>query len=385
MSYDLGSYYQLNKRMSFALVAKDITSPDTGLASESQLPTTTTLGLCYREEGILVPFEVQNKGADTTYSAGFERWLFSNSLGLRAGLQEGSGSLSEVSCGMSYSYNNVIRFDYGFSMPLEGISGTDGSHRLSLVVSIGKPKAEKFDLTKQPKDYQDAVMAFERGEYLTAYDLFETIIKSLESGRELKDHSASYVKEIIARMQGKVKENLAASQVAYAKGLLAYSQPDYEVALIQLEIFAGIIPDNTEVNYYIELLKKMLGKPGAKPPEKPAEGSGGKGEGEEFPGLNDKNDDPLLSSMTKEEYASYKLRASLEDFKQGHYESSLKDCLAVIRTDPARELGYVRLGSAYYALGMQQYAAKAWHKALQLNPNNADLKEFMAEKNIPVK
>ena len=388
MSYDIGSYYQLNKRMSLAFVAKDITSPDTGLASESQLPMTATLGMCYKEEDILIPFEVQSKGGDVTYSAGFERWMFSEALALRAGLQEGSGSLSEVSCGMSYSYNSIIRFDYGFSMPLDGISGTNGSHRLSLVVSIGKPRGDVFELTKQPKDYQDAVMAFEHGQYLTAYDLFETIIKSLESSRQLKEHSEVYIKEIISRMQAKVKENLAASQVAYAKGLLAYSQPDYEGALTQLEAFAGIIADNTEVNYYIELLKKMLGKQNKPVEEKKAQGEQ-QGQGpqrpDEYPGLEGQGSDPMMANMGREDYISFKLRASLMDFKQGHYDLSVRDCLYVLRQDPNNELAHVRLGSAYYALGMQQYAVKVWQKALQLNPYNADLKEFMQEKNVPIK
>jgi len=54
--------------------------------------------------------------------------------------------------------------------------------------------------------------------------------------------------------------------VAYGKGLLAYSQPDYEAALTQLELYTGIIADNAEVNYYVELLKKMLGRQTTKAP-----------------------------------------------------------------------------------------------------------------------
>ncbi len=391
MSYDLGSYYQYSKRLALALVAKDITSPDTGLAAANPLPMTTTLGLCYQDEGLLIPLEIQTRSDAITYAAGFERWLFSDQLALRAGLQEGSGNLSVVSCGVSYSYNNIIRFDYGFSMPLSGITNTSGSHRLSLVVSIGKPKTNTFELAKQPRDYIDAVTAFDKGQYFTAYDMFETLIKSLETSRQLKDHAIAYVKEILSRMQANIKANAAPSEVAYAKGLMAYSVPDYEDALNELQVFAGIIPGNTEVNYYIELLKKMLGKGSAKPQENQSgENGGGKGgkgsdQKDEFPGLDDKAPDPMLSNMSRDEYINYKLRNAVTDFNQGYYDLSAKDCLYALRADPNKDLSYVRLGSAYYAMGMRQYAVKAWQKALQLNPGNADLREFMQEKNIPVK
>jgi len=45
----------------------------------------------------------------------------------------------------------------------------------------------------------------------------------------------------------------------------------------------------------------------------------------------------------------------------------------------ASELGYIRLGSAYYAMGFEKYALKAWEKALKINPSNADLIEFMGK------
>jgi tetratricopeptide (TPR) repeat protein len=223
--------------------------------------------------------------------------------------------------------------------------------------------------------------------------MFETIIKSLENSRPLKEHGMLYVKEILSRMQGNIKANAVPTEVAYGKGLLAYSQADYEGALNELEVFAGMIPGNTEVNYYIELLKKMLGKQPAKPQEKPSSGgasdktggNGDNGQKDEFPGLEDKAADQLLSSMSKEEYINYKLRGAVTDFNQARYDVSVKDCLYVLRVDPNRELGYVRLGSAYYALGLRDYAIKSWQKALQLNPNNADLREFMNEKNMPVK
>jgi hypothetical protein len=378
MSYDIGSFYQMNKRISFALVLKDITSPDTGLSSVSKLPLTTTAGACYREDGVVVPFEIQARENSLVYSAGFERWLFSDSLALRAGLQEGSGSLSEVSCGMSYSYNSIIRFDYGFSMPLGAITNTSGSHRLSLVVSIGKPRVDVFDLAKQPRDYQDAVIAFDKGQYYTAYDLFQTMVKSLETSRQVKERSTTYIKEILARMETKVKDNVSPTEVAYAKGLQAYSQPDYNAALTQLEAFAAIIPGNTEVNYYIELLKKMLGKQGTADTGKKDQPQ------DEFPGLEGQENEPLMASMGKEDYVAFKLRAAVVDFSQGRYDTSVKDCLYALRADPKSEMAHVRLGSAYYAMGLGKYATKAWQKALLLNPNNKDLKEFMQKKGVPL-
>jgi tetratricopeptide (TPR) repeat protein len=187
----------------------------------------------------------------------------------------------------------------------------------------------------------------------------------------------SYIKEILSSMENKIKDNASLQEVSYGKGLIAYSQPDYETALTELKVFAGVIPDNTEVNYYIELLQKMLGKQ-----NKPENANK---KPDEFPGLDNSEPDPLLSTMSHEEYIDFKLHAAVMDFNQGHYDSSVKDCLYAIRVDSKKELGYVRLGSAYYALGLEKYALKAWQKALELNPNNSDLKEFMTNKKMPLK
>ena len=58
LSYDAGGYYQISDNFSAGLAASDINRPDTGLGSVSELPATLKAGLCYKDDNLLVPFEV---------------------------------------------------------------------------------------------------------------------------------------------------------------------------------------------------------------------------------------------------------------------------------------------------------------------------------------
>jgi tetratricopeptide (TPR) repeat protein len=155
--------------------------------------------------------------------------------------------------------------------------------------------------------------------------------------------------------------------------------------LTRWEEVANVEPDNPEIAYYVELLRKLLGlnkgddkNAGDKKTKEPAEKTGFKPDSPDyFPGLNDNEIDPDANNMSRDAYVEMKLRAAVIDFSQSRYEASAKDCLFTLRADPENELAYVRLGSAYYAMGFEKYAIKAWEKALRLNPNDADLIEFM--------
>ncbi|XP_031390547.1 small glutamine-rich tetratricopeptide repeat-containing protein-like isoform X2 [Punica granatum] len=60
----------------------------------------------------------------------------------------------------------------------------------------------------------------------------------------------------------------------------------------------------------------------------------------------------------------------------GEYNEAFEDCLAAIHFDPKYWNAYNRLGAVYYALGKYSEAIeKGFKKALELNPDNASIKE----------
>lgn len=74
-----------------------------------------------------------------------------------------------------------------------------------------------------------------------------------------------------------------------------------------------------------------------------------------------------------------------EYFQKHQLDLALKECREIIALDPSSVIGYVRLGSIYYALGIKLEAVKAWQYASKLDLNNADVRKalsFMREENI---
>ncbi len=74
-----------------------------------------------------------------------------------------------------------------------------------------------------------------------------------------------------------------------------------------------------------------------------------------------------------------------EYFQKQQWDLALKECREIIALDPSSVIGYVRLGSIYYALGIRNEAAKAWQYAAKLNPNDPDVRKavhFMQEENL---
>jgi tetratricopeptide (TPR) repeat protein len=90
------------------------------------------------------------------------------------------------------------------------------------------------------------------------------------------------------------------------------------------------------------------------------------------------NGDTLeMQGLTKESIIEVKLQRAVKYFNDKDYEKAIKECREVIELDPNNEMAYVRLGSAYLMFGAQAEAKKIWEKALEINPKNKDLQEFM--------
>jgi len=86
-----------------------------------------------------------------------------------------------------------------------------------------------------------------------------------------------------------------------------------------------------------------------------------------------KQDEILPRSALVEE----KLRKADSYFQRLDYEKAAKECEQVLLLEAGSELAWTRLGSASYALGDLQRSKRAFLKALEINPNNASVRDFM--------
>ncbi|MCB4790739.1 MAG: hypothetical protein LHV68_02515 [Elusimicrobia bacterium] len=261
-AYDLGFLSKINDRISIGTVFKNINEPDMGMLTSAKVPLITKLGISYRDSRLTVPFEIESSKGDVMYSSGFERWV-SNQIALRAGLQIGTRDLSNSTFGLSYDLSNVIRIDYGFSFPFKGITDTYGSHRFSIIFSFGmtaedkKAARRKISVTRKDS-FKNGVKAFNKNEYIRAYDLFKEVSQS-DPDPKVKYNALKHINIIVTGMKSLENENSKSpdKNYYYAHGLLMYIYNNYAEALKSWQLFLDFDKNNAEVNKYIKDLKNM--------------------------------------------------------------------------------------------------------------------------------
>ena len=77
------------------------------------------------------------------------------------------------------------------------------------------------------------------------------------------------------------------------------------------------------------------------------------------------------------EFISRKMEIALHAIYQKRFAEAVSECREAILINPRNATAWKRLGSAYFAWGHKGEAKKAYEKALELNPNDANLKKFM--------
>ncbi|PKI38472.1 hypothetical protein CRG98_041171 [Punica granatum] len=84
----------------------------------------------------------------------------------------------------------------------------------------------------------------------------------------------------------------------------------------------------------------------------------------------------VAENLKSQDSATYYADRAAAFTEIGEYNEAFEDCLAAIHFDPKYWNAYNRLGAVYYALGKYSEAIeKGFKKALELNPDNASIKE----------
>lgn len=132
---DLGFFYRPRTNYAFGLAFKNINKPDMGLASSDPLPVEVHAGASYLMRTSLLDLDAAFAGPDYTISAGAE-YAFQKRYALRMGLSAGNYSRRSLNVGFGGHFG-LASFDYAFSLPIGGIAGTIGSHRLAFSFRFG--------------------------------------------------------------------------------------------------------------------------------------------------------------------------------------------------------------------------------------------------------
>jgi len=142
---DLGFFYRPQPRYALGLAFKNINKPDMGLADADRLPMEIRAGASYVMRTSLLGLDASFAGSDYTVAAGAE-YSFQRRYAMRMGLAAGNDSRRNINLGLGGRFG-LAEFDYSFSLPIGGISGTMGSHRLAFSFRFG-PEADVFAVSE---------------------------------------------------------------------------------------------------------------------------------------------------------------------------------------------------------------------------------------------
>lgn len=146
---DLGLIYRFPRRLQAGLVLQHAFAPNVAFSGTDKLERAVNTGLAYKSLWMSLVGELKlRRAADGSMAKdaifGAERYfptLEHGQFGLRGSLGIGSSDWRQFTLGASYRINK-IQIDYAYLLPVAGVQGQSGSHRMGLSFHFGAPSAE---------------------------------------------------------------------------------------------------------------------------------------------------------------------------------------------------------------------------------------------------
>lgn len=150
MNYDtdLGLLWRPRPRWTLGVSIQHLMEPNIAFGGDSdKLGRNMKFGGAYKTPfstltGDLDLISAADRSLDKVLALGVEKWLptlLHGSFGVRGALSLGTRDHREISTGLSYKIHRM-QVDYGFALPVGGLSSTNGSHRVGLTWRFGAPR-----------------------------------------------------------------------------------------------------------------------------------------------------------------------------------------------------------------------------------------------------
>ncbi len=379
---DVGLLYRTPRRYSFALSVSHLNQPDVGFAGTDKLPMRTKLGFGFKSLWMNLAAELgmqkSPKGTlDQDAVLAGERFFPSfdlGTLGVRAGLAIGSREFRQISIGLSYIINK-IQADYAFLMPISGVSGTAGTHRMGLSFHFGAMTSEEQlskelvskmqNLRKTPFGYESNELSnpanldrpelqgvkdrIEAGEFLMAYQILTRIMSGLPEDPAL----AALAKrlDLISASFPEIRDPQERWQVAIANGSRAFAYGKDRRAMLLVSYAASLNHKELKLPKYLDNLEHATQIQAERP-------SGSR-------------------NLLEEKHAS-----SQSAFDSRNYQNALDDARDAMEIEPGDVRSYKQVGSAFYMMRYYPEAIAIWTQALKMETapvERAALERYIAE------
>jgi tetratricopeptide (TPR) repeat protein len=393
MDLDVGALYRLRPRWTLGLAIQHLTEPNVAFDGSDKLGRNVKLGGSYKTPFSTLSTDLgfikaPDGSMDKSVSFAAEKWLptlMHGSFGVRGGLAVGSRSYRQLSAGVSYKVYKM-QFDYGFAMPLGGISKTYGTHRMGLTYHFGRPRAaqpafgeavlenlrELADVGTPEFKYQMEDLAlFKRTaieEFLRQAKVdvgagrFADALEKLQQALSMKPNDAK-ISASLDRLQAaaaifpEVKDFATdAAQAALYEGILEYLIGSDKQAIRKLAYAQSIAPSDERIETMLQMLEAKAGVirdaslPVAAPKAAP--------------------------TMGAEKVVGGTLALMEVALRERDWEKVIKFAGQVLELDPANVQAYKRLGAAYYAQKRYPEALKALRSAYKLEEDSDQKKSL---------
>ncbi len=367
---DFGALYRYNYNFSFGLVLTDLVAPDMGLKEQSPLSRGLKLGGRYGAPFINVVFDLVLKNGNFGPCLGMEKWFMEGRFALRAGLG------ASLSVGASYRFREDMTIDYAYNNPITGIKGTLGSHVISFGMNFGGITGRMREIEEEEgrqiqaaKLLRKTMINEEEARIETSREYYNEALKYAEKGdfieAQQKINSALTLNTVNIDIQALFKKLTTVAQVLpvstgndnmsglIRKGVRFYIDNDAKQVVNIFQYLVEKHSGNRRLKDFMRIIKKQ------------------------YPSIA--RQEKISAGMN---LVDQKLYRALNYLYNGKYDLAINECKAVLDVEPENVAALTRMGSASYVLGQEEKALRMWMKALEVDPENIELREFLEQKGL---
>lgn len=345
IGFDIGAQYGplLNEKLTVALVMRNFGSFSMG-DTDDKLPIGLKAGAAYAlSSNISICADVSSDGS----------FQFGTEYGMGPGAIRLGYDRNAFSFGAGMKVMKAYQIDYAMlKHPVLGLS-----NRISLGYYFGKVVSAPPKVRGYAPDYlKKAEEGIKKRDYSAAYENvnmsvgMDPAVKNGPWGEKYRRMGSVVtglqLKELPARQELLKADTPQATEAGRA--VEAYLEGNNDKSILLSHSALGYQPGNA---FFSDFLQVMSG----------------------LTHSEIKKDEILPRTALSTE----KLRKSEASFQMLEYDKAAKECEQVLLLDENNALAWTRLGSSYFALGDLERSRKAYLRALQINPDNPSVRDFM--------
>lgn len=375
MGMDLGMIY-FAKDHSWGLSILHANEPDMGIKYTSKVDRKIHLSYGFKPvKPLSLDAGLSKVGSDTRFRFGAEGHRARSRFSLRGGFDIGTRDYRNFSFGIGYKSKN-LQFDYAMTLPLSGVASTLGNQQVGFTARWGSQKR------RLPARYEEEESEEDQ-------DLMKVEAKPAAPTAEEQDKAREALEE--ARkdlLAGRFREGLAKLKESNAAQISPADLEELKAIAGKAESVSAIYGSISVVDNRTRLIREAItgymqgdGKRAVNSVTyawqlNPADPNAGRLRAliiRAFP-----LDAYELKLLPGVKLTDQKLQEALEAIYAGKYIAAVSTCKEVLDLEPDNILAMIRMGSAYWAMGMEDQARKVWRTAQERDPSNDVLRKFLA-------